>query len=81
MTIVNPNGFCLGSPGPIGSATIYIFADVGDPNTRPDPVGLLAACSLGSTFQRTDGPDATHFLYVKTAPASVANPTGTWTNK
>ena len=76
-----PNGSLVGAPGPAGSPGIYQFADAGDPNTLADPLGLLAASALGSTFQRTDPPDSTHAFYVKTAAATVAAPTGTWTAK
>lgn len=76
-----PNGVCLGAPGPIGSAPVYAFADSGDPNTKADPLSLMANCALGSTYQRTDGVSTTTFFYVKTGAATVSAPTGTWTNK
>jgi hypothetical protein len=76
-----PNGIMLGAPGPVGSAPVYAFADSGDPNSKTDPQSLLANCALGTTYQRTDGPDSTHCFYVKTGASNVAAPTGTWTAK
>jgi hypothetical protein len=79
--VIIPNGQCLGAPGPAGSPVVYQFADSGDPNTKADPLGLLAGCSLGSTYQRQDGVSMTTFFYVKTGAASASAPTGVWTSK
>lgn len=79
--IIIPNGVLMGAPGIAGSPPVIAFADVGDPNVRSDPQGMLASCSLGSTFQRIDGPDVSHFLFVKTGAPTAANPAGVWTNK
>ena len=81
MQTIVPNGQMMGAPGPSGSPGIYAFADFGDPNLVLDPKRLLAGCQLGSTWQRCDPPDANHALYVKTGPATAANPNGVWTNK
>ena len=76
-----PLGRVLAAPGPIGSPPVVQFFDAGDPNSRSDADHMLAVCALGSTFQRIDGPDSTHCLYVKTGVATAAAPTGTWTAK
>ncbi|HUI74226.1 MAG TPA: hypothetical protein VLX32_04740 [Candidatus Acidoferrum sp.] len=79
--VFTPNGLKLGAPGPVGSPSIIHFADAGDPNSRSDPDSMLANCALGSVYSRTDPPDATHALYIKTSAATSSAPTGTWTNK
>ena len=81
MQTIIPNGQILGAPGPAGSPAVYQFADYGDPNTRIDPLHLLARCALGSTFQRIDGPSTTTCLYVKTGQPTPNAVNGTWTAK
>jgi hypothetical protein len=81
MQTIIPNGQILGAPGAAGSAAVYMFADYGDPNTRIDPLHLLAKCASGSTYQRLDGVSTTTFFYVKTGVATASAPTGTWTGK
>ena len=79
--VIIPNGELMGCPGPVGSPGVYCFADIGDPNTRADPMSLMAGAALGSQYMRVDPPDATHAFYVKTGAATASNPTGVWTNK
>ena len=81
MQQIIPAGTIVSAPGSVGSPSVFQFADIGDPNSRSDPQGLLAGCQLGSTFQRIDGTSATTFFYVKTAQPAANAPTGTWTPK
>lgn len=74
-----PNGQPLGAPGVIGSPMAYQFADYGNPNTMADPLGLLAGCALGSTFAQLALAGNTPAFWQKTGAASVANPSGVWT--
>ena len=64
-----------------GSSNVKIVVGPGDPNVSDNATGDLAACAVGSIYQRTDGTSTTTFLYVKTGPNSQANPSGVWTSK
>lgn len=84
-------GLQLGRPGVVGSPAIYILYGSGDPNAITDFGALAPntpnfdagsansipqnSVAVGSLFLRTDAPDSTHALYVKTASPNV------WTNK
>jgi len=64
-----------------GSSGVKILAGPGDPGlaTTDDRNGSVASSAVGSLFLRTDAPDSTHGLYVKTAFATGS--AGTWTSK
>jgi hypothetical protein len=69
---------CVASVG-----QIKILSGVGDPNSSSTDSSAsdLANAAIGSLYLRQDGPDSTHCLYVKTAIATPAALTGTWTGK
>jgi hypothetical protein len=64
-----------------GGSNVKIAIGVGDPNVSDNVNADLAACAIGSLFLRTDTPDTTHALYVKTGANSISAPSGTWTPK
>jgi hypothetical protein len=78
MAQVNiPNGIALGAPG-AAPKMVYVFADAGDPNSRSDPLSLLAKCALASLFLQIDSGT----LWIKTAVSVPgSSPNGTWTSK
>jgi hypothetical protein len=56
-------------------AGVRVLFGAGDPNLVADVNATLSGATIGSTYQRTDAPDATHALYVKTSLPNI------WTNK
>jgi hypothetical protein len=56
---------------------VYVLRGVGDPNVTSNlpPTSNVGTIALGSLWLRTDAPDSTHALYVKTAQPN------TWTAK
>ena len=56
-----------------GSAPLMHLFGQGDPNGITD--ASVTSAAVGSLFSRSDGPDSTHCLYVKTAAPN------TWTAK
>jgi len=76
-------GIVIGNPGrgttgiALGKG-ILVLSGPGDPNNFNDAADFnpgVNSCGVGSLFLRTDGPDATHCFYVKTALPN------TWTAK
>lgn len=66
-----------------GNLRVKILVGTGDPNVvaTDSTGGDIAGAALASLYLRLDGPDSTHFLYVKTGLATGNNPAGMWTPK